>query len=210
MIIRFFFIPLMGLMVGLFPPVTPHPQEQDHKGHQHDDGHKHPKQPERLEWTATRKLTWKDYKGNWNNTRAVEVMSLISTFYNHFQSKSGDTIIVETMPIFYPEDSYVKPERKTKEQLFHEQTKFDLYEVWARKLRKEFSTYAFSKATYSTFMQSMYKANLMARNSELAKYNTETNSGKDAVKQKTWADKISKQLGELAAWKSHSVIVKPK
>lgn len=185
-------------------------QEKNQHDHHDGDGHKHPKQPERLEWNSTRKLTWKDYKGQWNNTRKVEVMTFVSAFYNHFLSKTGDTIIVETMPVFYPEDSFVKAERKTKEQLFHEQTKFDLYEVWARKLRKDFSITNFSKATYSTFMQSMYKANLQARNLELAKYNNETNGGKDAVKQKEWAAKVQKQLGELNKYSKKIVQVIPK
>lgn len=176
-------------------------QQEKHQHDHHDgDGHDHPKQPERLEWTSTRKLTWKDYKGQWNATRKVEVMTFVSAFYNHYATRDNDSIVVETMPVFYPEDSFVKPERKTKEQLYYEQTKFDLYEVWARKLRKDFMTTKFQRASYTSFMQSMYKANLQARNQELAKYNNETNGGKDAVKQKAWAEKIQKELSTLAKY----------
>ncbi len=185
--------------------------QQDHK-HEHgkDDGHNHPKEPEKIEWSAKRKLTWKDYKGTWNNTRKNPIMTFVATFYNHHQSRKGDSVIIETVPIFYPADSYVKDDLKTKEQLECEQIRFNLYEVWARKLRKEYSTFSFAKSNYSTYLQSMYKANLQARNSEILKYNTDTKNGKDLVKQKEWGAKITKQLAELEKYSKKIVYVIPK
>ena len=201
------FIP--ACLILFFAGAIPTPAFQEHK---HDD-HNHgglPKVPEKIEWSAKRKLTWKDYKGVWNNTRKNPLMTFIATYYSHHASKKGDSLIIETVPIFYPADSYYKPGMNTKEQLEHEQTRFNLYEVWARKLRKEYSTFIFSKATYSTFMQTMYKTNLQARNSEVLKYNRETNNGADPVKQKEWIGKINKELLALEKYSKKIVYAVPK
>ncbi len=191
------------------PDVKEQPPKKDDHNHQHD---RPPlgKPPEKIEWAAAKKLSWKDYKGKYDDTRKLPAMTFIATYYNHFQNKKGDSVHIEVVPIFYPTDSYIKSDLKTKAALENAQVLFDLYEVWARKLRKEFVVSQFQVATYSTYMQAMYKANLQARNSEILKFKTDTKDGKDAEKQKVWAAKIKKELTDLAAYNKKNIRVRIK
>jgi hypothetical protein len=198
------FILALAFQGTLHAQLKPGKKEGNSHGH---DNHGPIPEPEKIFWSKTKKITWNNYKKAYNHTMVNPLMTMISTHYIHYVTQKGDTLVVDNYPIFFPKDSYVKPELKTKTRLQHEQVLFDLYEVWARKLKKDIATASFSSHSYTVYLQSMHKTNLQNRNNEILKYRNETNYGENAAKQKEWAAKIQKELQELEKYNRNQIRV---
>jgi hypothetical protein len=205
---RFLLLTLFTLPFFSFAQLNPVLNPPNKDGKKKDDhSHQQVPPPEKINWNKTRKLSWKDYKGKWDEKKSFTCYSFITTSFNYYESFKHDSLIVEMEATFYPTDSYAKEDTKTKARLEHEQGVFDLYEIWARHFKKSIVTSKFSKHSYSVYLKNMYKANLQNRNAEIAKYRNETKSGSDPVKQKEWSEKIKKDLLALDAYKANVVRV---
>ncbi len=102
--------------------------------------------PERFEWSEDRLLKWSDFKGSpgtiegWGATSSTG----ISQSYHVRSDGYIDKNAVVIKGYFYPEYSWVRHNHKSKHLLGHEQTHFDITEVYARKLAKKIQETTFT------------------------------------------------------------------
>ncbi len=93
-----------------------------------------------IEWTANRKLTWEDFKGNpktfTNSNTAAETYCGFGFQTNRVTMFKNAKIF--TLNSFNTNLSWIRPDQKNSADLLeHEQGHFDLCEVYTRQLRKK-------------------------------------------------------------------------
>jgi len=147
---------------------------------------------ELLDWSASRKLTWADYKArpNPNSDAAASTTTYLSISYN-----------ISTNDFSYTIESKFSRTRswglhKTPYILSHEQGHFDIAEVFARKLNKKMSEYKFDRKTYQKELKRIYQDILDEKEEMQNEYDNETNHSIHKEKQAEWLKKIAKMLEE--------------
>lgn len=113
--------------------------------------------------------------------------------------------------LMYPEASGVKPGRRTRALLSHEQRHFDITEYWAREMRKSLSAI---EGTGATPQQAIDRVSALAKakaaevNRRLehmqGRYDRETDHGRNDTRQRKWAERIDGLLESSAAYASES------
>jgi Bacterial protein of unknown function (DUF922) len=152
------------------------------------------KDEELLEWSASHKLTWNDYKArpDPNSDAAATTTSYLAIEYNITSSNFGYKI----------ESRFSKTRswglHKTAYILSHEQGHFDIAEIFARKLNKKMSEYKFDKKTYQKDLNKIYHDILDEKEKMQNDYDKETNHSIKKEKQEEWLKKIAKILEEYA------------
>jgi Bacterial protein of unknown function (DUF922) len=151
---------------------------------------------ELLDWSASRKLTWNDYKASPdpNSDAAASTTSYLAIEYNITSSSFGYNI----------ESRFSKTRswglHKTAYILSHEQGHFDIAEIFARKLNKQMSEYRFNKRTYQQDLNKIYHDILDEKEKMQNDYDKETNHSIKKEKQTEWLEKIAKMLEEYAEY----------
>ena len=149
---------------------------------------------ELLDWSASRKLTWNDYKASPdpNSDAAASTTSYLAIEYNITSSSFGYKI----------ESRFSKTRswglHKTAYILSHEQGHFDIAEIFARKLNKKMSEYRFNKRTYQQDLNKIYHDILEEKEEMQNDYDKETNHSIKEAKQAEWLKKIKDMLDEYA------------
>jgi hypothetical protein len=160
-----------------------------------------------IEWTADRKLDWSDFKGevplNEINTRTLATTYAQIAFRTNYVSlfTKGKTFVKAS---FRCDSSWMKTVApNNKNILLHEQAHFDLTELYARKLRQEFS-----KMKISVFnmpkVNKMFTENYMDYYHREHLFDYETEHGLDTLKEKLWEETIKNELNQLAAFATKS------
>jgi len=150
-----------------------------------------------IEWTVGRKLNWNDFKGKVPAVTREAALSKCGFGYATNRVNRFEKVEFTVIARFYPDQSWVHPDKTSIRLLQHEQRHFDLCEIYARKLRKLFATEKWTGAD-------MRKADKLYQDTykELAemqqKYDEETIHGLDTEKQNEWNETLAKQLNELA------------
>lgn len=147
---------------------------------------------ELLDWSASRKLTWNDYKASPDpdSDAAASTTSYLAIEYNITSNSFG-----------YKIESRFSRTRswglyKTAYILSHEQGHFDIAEIFARKLNKKMSEYRFNKKTYQKDLNKIYHDILDEKEKVQNDYDKESNHSINKEKQAEWLKKIEKMLGE--------------
>jgi hypothetical protein len=154
------------------------------------------KDEELLDWNASKKLTWSDYKASPDpsSDAAASTTTYLSIEYNITSSSFGYKI----------KSSFSKTRswglHKTDYILTHEQGHFDIAEVFARKLNKLMSEYKFDWKTYRQDLKKIYENVLNEKEKMQNDYDEETNHSINKEKQEEWLKKIDKLLKEFADW----------
>ena len=150
------------------------------------------KDEELLDWNASRKLTWNDYKARPDpgSDAAASTTSYLAIEYNITSSSFGYKI----QSRFSKTRSWGL--HKTAYILGHEQGHFDIAEIFARKLNKKMSEYKFNKRTYQQDLNEIYNDILAEKEKIQNDYDKETNHSINKEKQAEWLKKIAKMLGE--------------
>ncbi len=149
---------------------------------------------ELLDWSGTRKLTWKDYKASPDpeSDAAASTTSYLAIEYNITSSSFG----------FKIQSRFSKTRswglHKTDYILSHEQGHFDIAEIFARKLNKKMSEYRFDKKTYQKDLNKIYHDILEEKEKMQNDYDKETNHSIRKKEQAEWLIKIPKMLEEYA------------
>ena len=147
---------------------------------------------ELLDWSASRKLTWNDYKASPEpgSDAAASTTSYLAIEYNITRNSFDYKI----------ESRFSKTRswglHKTAYILSHEQGHFDIAEVFARKLNKQMSEYRFNKRTYQQDLNEIYHDILGEKEKVQNDYDKETNHSIKKEKQAEWLMKIEKMLEE--------------
>jgi hypothetical protein len=154
-----------------------------------------PTPPERLVWDADRQLEWSDFKGSpdYLLDYVATTNSGMSHSYgingNGFLDKSTSSVLAH----FYPTFSWYKPADTTAAILRHEQTHFDITEVYARKLRKRIQEYVFT-ANSNEEIKQLYKTIETERREAQRLFDQETDHSRLKDRELFWAERIRDSL----------------
>jgi hypothetical protein len=151
------------------------------------------KNEELLDWSATRKLTWNDYKAHPEpgNDDAAATTTYLGIEYNITSDGFGYKIqsrFSKTRSWGRYKDDYV---------LSHEQGHFDIAEIFARKLNKLMSEYKFNKKSFQQDLNKIYNDILEEKAAMQNDYDEETNHSINKVKQAEWLKKINEMLKDF-------------
>ena len=149
-----------------------------------------------IEWSASRKLTWADYKAapDPDSDAAASTTTYLGIDYN----------ITSTSFSYKIESRFSKTHswgsHKTDYVLSHEQGHFDIAEIFARKLNKKMSEYKFDKRTYEKELKKIYEDVTKEKTETQNQYDKETRHSINKEKQAEWLKKIATMLEEYADW----------
>ena len=158
-----------------------------------------------LPWSSARALTWEDYKGR---VPAADPDGA-HTAYSLFSAARcvRRTFDFRVVAAVLPAQSWVKPavvadRTRSRTTLRHEQTHFDLSEVYARRMRRYFAE------LYEPCLKSEVELDALAQKFVVQEadaqklYDQETNHGLLATKQTAWNNEVAKELESLAKYTS--------
>jgi|SRR5581483_4605618 len=156
-----------------------------------------------IQWSDVKQLTWKDFKKDNGKSPKPKLKSSIGIVIEPEQ-KDDNTMIANVYAEFNKENSS-KPnsEGQTDEALHHEQLRFDLAEMYARKERKQLPDSAYKTVgKFYIIAQHINKQINKDFLTESAKYDEETKNGSDATAQEKWDKDVSDRLGQLSSYTS--------
>jgi len=147
-----------------------------------------------LAWSATRKLTWADYKArpDPSSDAAASTTTYLSIEYNI----SSNNFSYKIKSRFSKDRSWGR--HKDAYILSHEQGHFDIAEIFARKLHKEMSEYKFNSRTYQKDFKKIYEKVTDEKEEMQNDYDRQTRHSINKEKQAEWLLKIEKLLEEYA------------
>lgn len=151
--------------------------------------------PERFTWDQTRMLQWTDFKGtpdsleNWAASSSTGISQSYATNSDGLIDKKSISAVAH----FYPEYSWVRHKEKTKHLLAHEQTHFDITEVYARKLEERVASFDFTLNSLEE-IKILYKEIEEARVETQRLFDKETNHSIDHMKEVQWEFKVARWL----------------
>ncbi len=152
-------------------------------------------EPEKIEWSQNNKLTWADFKGKPEEAAffVASTNSGLHFSYTYNTNNNKITAASSVSCIFFPDKSWYKPGKVNDKILEHEQTHFDISELFARKLRKKLANFRFTK-NIKTEMEKLYKGNEIERQAMQAKFDKESDHSKIAKSEKQWETFVALQL----------------
>ena len=143
-----------------------------------------------LHWSASRKLTWDDFKGKTANKTGVlghASMEMQAKF------KKGLKATTSVVSIFDRKVSFVSASEKTAQMLSYYQTMFDLHEAESIKLRKVYKETKLGLDPEKVF-QEKYNAALQKLAERIDLYQEETEEGTNAGEIERWSKLILQEL----------------
>ena len=152
-------------------------------------------------WSATRRLSWDDFRGV---PPASEPDRAAETAYSLFHALGcrGKTFEFRVVAAVLPRQSWVRPTilanpTQNSRTLRHEQTHFDLTEVYARRMRRYFSELA--NPCLKTEPELAAQSDRLVREEASAqrRYDEETSHGRIAQRQASWDADVARQVASL-------------
>jgi hypothetical protein len=154
------------------------------------------KEDEYLNWNATRKLTWDDFKAE---AQRIGNTAALTTTHLGFSYNMVNGIFSYTIECRFDKNrswGLVKNDWILK----HEQGHFDIAEIFARKLKRSVESYRFNRNTFQKDLDIIYDEIVKAKEKFQQMYDDETNYSRDKEKQEEWLKKIESELKETIAW----------
>jgi hypothetical protein len=151
-----------------------------------------------VKWSASRPLTWDDFKGPIVNPEDAEAAHLeYGLFYG--VRCTGRSLRFEVVAAMLPGDSWVKRSvidspADNARTLKHEQTHFDLAEVHARKVRRYFTGLYEPCLRSNEDLAGLADGLIKAEGSEQKRYDEETRNGRRADRQQAWDTDVAARL----------------
>jgi hypothetical protein len=158
---------------------------------------------EAVAWSTTRRLRWSDFASSAPRANDEGARTAYSIFYGVRCAR--ETFEFRAVAGFLPHDSWVRPEvvadRATSERtLRHEQTHFDLTEVFTRRLRKAFGDLYEPCRRADTDLDALASQYLRAEKMEQQRYDDDTHHGLVAAEQTMWDRKTAADLASLGKY----------
>ncbi|MFO7657440.1 MAG: hypothetical protein R6W78_10260 [Bacteroidales bacterium] len=152
-----------------------------------------------ITWSEEYRLTWMDFRGEPLEFTGLGAEATCFLFASYSRPTAFSKVKCKVNAVFDRSKSWVSPKAKNELALTWFGLMFDLYELHARKLRKDFSETKFPTDPDPLFQQKYNNAmtNLTNEFNELRK---QTKMGTDSEALKYWKDKISKTLDELSVF----------
>lgn len=157
----------------------------------------------KLQWTEGKQLTWEDFQGipNVGADYVASTNSGISFSFSYQVSDGEMTMEYEVLSNFYPKLSWFKPTKVSDYILKHEQTHFDITELFARKLRKAMAETSFSNNPKKE-VNAIYDQVERARRKFQNQYDAETDHSKNKSAELQWRLLVAQELQKYDRWKS--------
>jgi len=162
--------------------------------------------PEKLQWSADRPLTWPDFKGDIDSIVYGQEEASVRSRVELLTMVTGDTIVFLVRCFFDPENSWTVTSDSS--LLVHEQMHFNLAEYYARVLRKKLSeTEYFRSDSLKVKVTKMYQEVFDISYNKQQKYDFETMHSKSEIDQLRWNAYINSLLMSLEAYSNPEVVV---
>ena len=156
----------------------------------------------KMQWNENRQLTWEDFQGvpNRGDDFVASTNSGISFSFSYNVRGGKMTMDYEVLCNFYPELSWYKPDKVSPYILKHEQTHFDISELFARKLRKVMAETEFSNDPKEK-INALYSDIERLRQEMQDSYDLESDHSKNKEAELQWRAFVEKELEAYDRWK---------
>jgi hypothetical protein len=145
-------------------------------------------------WNSPLKLTWDDFKGKAGRSPSG-TGSYIGIEYDLTNDQNSFKTRVYT---YFLRNLSWSAYKNNDTLLQHEQLRFDMAELFARRLRKAFSEYKYNPQTVAVDIKRIFNKIKQERLEMNEQYNKETKYGTDWNAQQAWATKIGTELDRLS------------
>lgn len=152
-----------------------------------------------IDWSASRKLTWTDFKGKPVKYSSNAALSSTSIHFSYGYGDKGFTYSISCQ--FDKNRSWVRV--KTNYILAHEQAHFDIAELYARKLKKAISKYRYNENTVSDDLNNIYEDIMQQHHDAQSRYDKETDHSRNPEQQAFWLKKIREELDGSVEYASY-------
>jgi len=149
-----------------------------------------------VEWNSARKLDWSDFQAKAPASAYEAALSQCGIGYATTTAPKDKMLNVKVSAKFYLGESWSRDSERNSRLLQHEQTHFDLCELYARKLRQNIAINRYTGADIQK-MDKAYAALTAELNKVELQYDEETTHGLNTEKQDEWNARIVKQLEAL-------------
>ncbi|HEU4608824.1 MAG TPA: DUF922 domain-containing protein [Chitinophagaceae bacterium] len=149
-----------------------------------------------IDWSATRPLTWNDFKGRppAGSSDAALTSSHIDVDF-HFEEK-GFSYKISCR--FNKQESWAR--QKNDYILRHEQAHFDIAELYARQLNKALQSYRRSGKKDAATLSNIYSRIMNEQNVRQATYDQETAHSLNRERQEEWLTRIGTELEKTKSY----------
>lgn len=164
---------------------------------------------EALAWSASRRLSWADFRGTSPAAGADSALTAYRLLYGVRcdRNKLDMRVVAE----FLPEKSWVRHNMlrqsdANRRALQHEQTHFDLSEVHARRMRKFFLTLYEPCGKRDPSLTTLAEGFVTQEASAQAQYDDETDHGRNVAEQTRWDASVQEMLASLNGFASSGLV----
>lgn len=155
---------------------------------------------DKILWSDQNKLSWQDFqsktKPNTSNAAATTFCGI--SYLLNSPTKKFTARQVKIEAFFIPSKSWAHADHKTEFVLLHEQSHFDIAELFARKFRKLINDKTMDAKTLNNLYREIYED----YKSYQQDYETVTNHGRLRDKQYEYSEKINNELAKLSDFKT--------
>ncbi len=154
-------------------------------------------------WSAESPLQWTDYRARPPAGRDEAAATVTSLIWG-FRCEGGE-FTVQVVAAFFPDRSWVNPmifaqPDSARRTLAHEQTHFDLTELYARRARRSFRALTRPCERPEEDLTALGERFVREELDAQRRYDQETANGRDGPAQSRWAREIREQLDTLTAF----------
>jgi hypothetical protein len=152
-----------------------------------------------INWSASRKLTWDDFKAAPDpaSTNAALTSSSINVEFGFDEEELQYTIKCR----FDKTKSWVRIRNQV--ILLHEQGHFDIAELHARKLNQALKTYRFNAQTVNDDVNRIYDSVMMLHHAAQSEYDKETDFSRKKDTQDIWLKQLADNLQTLKIYANY-------
>lgn len=152
-----------------------------------------------LEWSDKRKLQWSDFKGEDIDIPGSAGQAFIEILCRIDRPNIFAKMRTVVVTVFSTKTSWAPKAAQTEQGLKFYRVFFDIYEVYARKLRQDYAHTKWESNPMPQF-QEKYNATLEAANQRSKLYMKETKMSTDAEALDKWEKQIKVELEELGGF----------
>lgn len=155
---------------------------------------------DKIFWNENRKLVWEDFQSKTqpNTSKAAATTFCGISYLLKSPTKKFTARQVKIEAFFVPSKSWAHNEHKTELVLMHEQSHFDIAELFARRFRKLISDKTMDAKALQKFYTNVYD-NYKDYQQD---YETATNHGRIREKQLEYTEKINQEIEKLSNFKT--------
>lgn len=163
-------------------------------------------------WSDTVILEWEDFKGKakLSNSDGFSAVSVVGIYKN--LELSGNLVEINTVSYFDKNRSWENKNNRRTNGIIHEQTHFDIGELYARKFRREILSIKNRKdyRKISHKIEKMYKSTFQNYSEFQDQYDEETEHSLNEQKQEEWNNRIANELVELREYSNPIITIELK